>query len=183
MKFARPRLSAALMPVALIAAALVVGLLGGGPSSAATGSRFGTAGQSAAGHLAAAGQSAAASPVVIDCLHRSQVRPGSFIFACADGNSGLTRMHWPTWRSSAYGTGMQFANDCVPNCAEGKLFYFPALVVLWRPQPLPQHPGTQYFTRVTRILTGRHCMPGLGGKRQCLPVTSTQDLSSSGGGA
>jgi hypothetical protein len=119
--------------------------------------------------------------VIIDCLHHGQVRPGSLIFTCAHANSGVTRMHWPTWESSAYGTGTYFQNDCVPSCAQGTMFYFPTLVVLWRPQPLPHNPATQYFTRMTRILTGRHCLPEPGRNRQCLPVTSTVHLSSSGG--
>jgi hypothetical protein len=181
MKFSRLRLSAALTPIAFIAAAIVViGLLAGGSSSAATTPRSAGATSAAAAH-SAAGHPAAAPPVIIDCLQHGLVRPRGFILTCADADSGLARMHWPVWSSSAYGTGMEFWNDCVPNCAEGKFFYFPALVVLWRPHPLPHHPATRYFTRMTQILTGRHCMPGPGGTRTCLPVTSTLNLSSAGG--
>jgi hypothetical protein len=175
MQFSRRWLSAALTSVAFGAAAIVaIGLLSGGPSSAATTPRL------AANHSVAS-HTAARPPVIIDCLRKGQVRPSNFIFTCADANSGLTRMQWPTWGSSAYGTGTYFQNDCVPNCAEGKMFYFPTVVVLWRPQPLPHSPAVQYFTRMTQILTGRHCLPAPGGKRLCLPVTSTVHLSTSGG--
>ena len=34
-----------------------------------------------------------------------------------------------------------------------------SLVALWRPEPLPGHPGVRYFTRITRIYTGKRPPP------------------------
>jgi hypothetical protein len=115
-------------------------------------------------------------PVIVNCQSKTRIRPASFTLACADGNSGLGQLGWQTWQqSSAYGGGTWGINDCVPDCAGGTIHKYPALVVLWRPEPLPGQPTEHYFTRLTMILTGPHCYTA-SGKRTCYPVTATTDL-------
>jgi hypothetical protein len=164
MKRARPgfaitsgRAGAALVAVGA-AAAIVTGALAGG-ASAATGTPH-----------------PAASPVMVTCTNTDQVRPAQFVLSCADGNWSLSGLHWRTWGATGYATGTTVINDCVPNCALGKFYRFPVSVVVWRPQPLPHHPGVQYFSRVSWVYTGKHCMPGSKGATTCLPVTGTFGL-------
>jgi hypothetical protein len=169
MKLSHPRLAAILAVVAVAAAAfLAIGSLPGGERSAAPGARA----------MTEARTTGTGPPVIVGCGNNDQVRPATFTLSCADGGVGLTRMHWLTWQSSARGTGMTWVNDCDPYCATGKFYYLPTLVVLRRPEPLPRRPGVLYFTRMTWIYTGQHCVPSPKDKRSCFPVTGTQDLKS-----
>jgi len=105
MKFPRPRLLAALTPAVFIAAALIViGLPGGGPSSAATSPRLAAGHSSATAEHSAAGQSIAAPPVIIDCLHQGLVRPGSWLAAAGESPA-------PSHRPTAYRARLAAAPD------------------------------------------------------------------------
>lgn len=142
----------------------------------------------APGPAAAAGRpqhpsSTAASgvPAVINCTRQTQTRPGRYTLACADGNAYLTGLHWAAWGSaSAFATGTDTFNICVPSCAAGHLHSFPVLAALWRAEPLPAHPGERYFTRLTVIDTGSRSYRA-SGKTYHLPLTVTYPLSPSGG--
>ena len=119
------------------------------------------------------------SVVVVNCLGRPQTRPSSFVLTCADANDVLVHLHWVSWGSdAAFATGVEQINNCTPNCAEGKFINYPVLVNLWRPQPLPGHPGVRYFSRVTRVYTANR--PPLyfcnGTRITCYPQTSTSGL-------
>jgi hypothetical protein len=115
--------------------------------------------------------------VVVNCLFKEQVRPSSFTLTCADGYDYLSGLHWVSWGNEAFAVGTEHQNTCQPYCAAGKEVSYPALVVLWRPQPLPGHPGVTYFTRITRIYTNnRPPQYNCQGTRTCYPVTSTLDL-------
>jgi len=82
-----------------------------------------------------------------------------------------------SWGSQAFGTGTETINSCTPDCADGKLVPYPVLVAVWRPEPLPGHPGVSYFTRMTRIYTAnRPPLYNCQGKPPCYPLTSTFDL-------
>jgi hypothetical protein len=113
------------------------------------------ASQSAAATSAAAvtrAGPAAAAPqyVVINCMNKAQVRPGTIVLACADDGMGLTHLHWTSWTpelASAYGTEWQ--NDCKPNCAEGHFHYYPVLVMLWGTATVKGHPGERRYTEAT----------------------------------
>ncbi len=119
----------------------------------------------------------ASIPKVYDCTH-AQVRPGSFTLACADGNSSLTHLSWSSWTaSSATGTGTQVINDCVPYCAAGKFRSYPARVTFWRSEPVPNHPGQRYFSRVTLRYPGARPPAYSGGKQVNGPATWTGALS------
>jgi hypothetical protein len=119
------------------------------------------------------------STVVVGCSGQQQTRPSSFVLTCADANDALTALHWASWANNqAFGTGTEKVNTCTPDCADGKLVAYPALITLWRPEPLPGHPGVRYFTRITRIYpANRPPLYNCQGKRTCYPQTSTSDLA------
>jgi hypothetical protein len=136
---------------------------------------------SARGGSAAPVSPAVAQPgtVLVDCSGHQQTRPSSFVLTCADANDALTALHWVGWAASqAFGTGTETVNTCTPDCADGKLVSYPALITLWRPEPLSGHPGVRYFTRITRIYpAARPPLYNCQGTRTCYPQTSTFDLS------
>jgi hypothetical protein len=124
---------------------------------------------------------AASLPVVINCVGKHQVKPGSYVLACADGGAFITKMHWASWGGqAAFGSGTDSFNTCVPSCVAGKLVSFPILAALWRVEPLPGHRGVHYFTRLTLIYTGNRSYKA-GGKKFHLPQTVTDPLSNFGG--
>lgn len=133
---------------------------------------------SATGGTTAASVASPRSVVVVNCLGKQQTRPSSFVLTCADANDALSGLHWVNWASSqAFGTGTEVINTCTPDCADGKLVSYPALIALWRPEPLPGHPGVRYFTRITRIYpAARPPLYYCQGKRTCYPQTSTSGL-------
>ena len=119
-----------------------------------------------------------AKTVVVNCLFKPQTRPSSVVLTCADANDVLAQLHWVSWGSSAaFATGIEQINNCTPNCAAGKFISYPVLVDLWRPEPLPGHPGVLHFSRVTRVYTAsRPPLYFCHGTRICYPQTSTFDL-------
>jgi len=119
-----------------------------------------------------------ARTVVVNCLFKPQTRPSWFILTCADAGDSLTSLHWVSWGSgAAFATGIERINDCTPDCAAGKFINYPVLVNLWRPEPLPGHPGTLYFSRVTRVYTAnRPPLYFCNGTHTCYPQTATFDL-------
>jgi len=96
--------------------------------------------------------SAAAAPqyVVLNCMDKTQVKPGTISLACADNGLGLTHLHWTSWTpelASAYGT--EWENDCKPNCAQGHFHYYPVVAVLWGSATVKGHPGQRRYTQAT----------------------------------
>jgi hypothetical protein len=116
--------------------------------------------------------------VVVNCLFKPQTRPSDFILTCADAGDVLAHMHWVSWGpTAAFATGTEQINDCTPNCAAGKFINYPVLINLWRPEALPGHPGTLYYSRVTRVYTNnRPPLYYCNGTKTCYPQTSTFDL-------
>jgi hypothetical protein len=93
--------------------------------------------------------------VVLDCLGKAQVRPSSFILACADANDYLAHLHWTSWGpylASAVGT--QEENDCIPYCAAGHFHAYPVDVVFWGSTAVTGEPGTQRYATVTMLYPG-----------------------------
>jgi hypothetical protein len=135
----------------------------------------------AASAASLAPQQAAASPVVVNCSMKTQVRPGSFTLACADGNAYVHGLNWSAWgASSALASGSYSFNDCTPNCLSGHGHTFSGLVVLWGVKALPGHAGVRYFTEMTIILTGNRSYTA-GGKKVRESQTQTIPLSNFGG--
>lgn len=116
--------------------------------------------------------------VVVNCSFKQQARPSSFILTCADAGDVLTNLRWVNWGpGAAFATGIEQINNCTPNCAAGKFISYPVLVNLWRPEALPGHPGTFYFSRATRVYTAnRPPLYYCNGTHTCYPQTATFDL-------
>jgi len=102
--------------------------------------------------------SAAAAPqyVVLNCMDKAQVKPGTISLACADNGIGLTHLHWTSWTpqlASAYGTNWE--NDCLPSCAEGHVHNYPVVAVLRGSATVKGHPGERRYTEATLSYTKR----------------------------
>lgn len=71
---------------------------------------------------------------MIDCAESYDtlyVQPAVITLMCGDGNSGVEEMAWTRWgASTATGQGEFFADQCIPNCAQGKRVTFPVRVTL-----------------------------------------------------
>src|SRR5487761_1357699 len=142
----RGRLSLDIAAISVPALALGLGLGLVGPASAAARSRD---------SAPAVTSLFAERTVVISCLGRPEVRPGSFTLACADGNDYLTGLSWTSWTPRlASGYGTQVVNDCVPYCAAGHFHSYPVLVVLWGGAARRGNPGTLRYTKITLIYPG-----------------------------
>ena len=77
------------------------------------------------------------------------------MLACADDGAGLQGLHWTSWTPRlASGYGTEYENDCQPNCAEGHIHHYPALVVLWGSGSGSGHPAERQYTQVTLIYPG-----------------------------
>jgi|SRR5215472_2656107 len=122
------------------------------PASAATPS---AATSAASASMPATPSPSAASLVWFNCLARGQVKPADYILTCADAGSVLDHLVWTRWTAQqAVATGVHELNNDIPNHAEGKFIDYPAVVTLWRSEPVPGHPGERYFTRITVRYTG-----------------------------
>ena len=120
----------------------------------------------------------ATAPVAFNCGY-AQIRPRNFVLTCGDGNSYLTNLTWSTWTSPfPTATGTQKINNCIPYCADGTFHKYPVDVVFWRREPLPHHPGMQYFTRVTVLYPAARPPAFYRGKPNSGPETWTGILLS-----
>ncbi len=66
-------------------------------------------------------ESEATSPeiYVVNCFETAQ-KPVELVLYCADAGQILSEIKWTTWSEPiAQGTGISYANDCEPSCAEG----------------------------------------------------------------
>jgi hypothetical protein len=95
---------------------------------------------------------AVGAPVVVNCEHRAVIAPRTFILTCADANDYLAGLRWVSWRTEAFGTGVEHINTCNPNCAAGHFRRYRALITLWRPRHLRR--GLLEFTRLTEVYPG-----------------------------
>jgi hypothetical protein len=119
------------------------------------------------------------STVVVGCSGQQQNRPSSLVLTCADANDTLTAVSWVSWANNfAFGLGTEKVNTCTPDCADGKLVSYSALITLWRPEPIPGHRSLRYFTRITRVYpSNRPPLYNCQGKHTCYPQTSTSGLA------
>jgi hypothetical protein len=68
------------------------------------------------------------------CEIPDQQKPELIYFACGDGNTGVGKIKWDSWEASgASGTGEYFANDCDPDCADGKFKFTKVKVAIDKP--------------------------------------------------
>jgi hypothetical protein len=106
-------------------------------------------------HAARAAATKSPRYVVLNCEFMAQVKPESYVLACADAGIGLQNLHWTSWAPKlASGYGTEWENDCKPNCAEGHLHYYPVLAVLWGSASVKGHPAERRYTEVTLIYPG-----------------------------
>jgi hypothetical protein len=118
---------------------------------------------------------AAPSVAVYDCSNRPQVRPGTYYQFC-DGSGYFTKLRWSTWNASmAAATGVQYINNCEPNCAAGKFSHRTVDLIFWRSLPVKGHPGKRGYTQMTVLYPGART-PGV-------PVSSSNTYSQSPPGA
>lgn len=134
----RNRVRTALAAVCGIAAAAVTACAAASPAAASS-----PAGASSP----ATGQQQSLAPgrlpSVITCTRQAQFRPGRYTLACADGYAYRTGLDWAAWGTgSAFATGTDTFNVCIPTCPAGHLHSYPVLAVLWRAEPLPGHPSS-----------------------------------------
>jgi hypothetical protein len=139
----RGRLSVAIGAFSIPALGLALGLGLGAVTSAA---------QASPTSVTHASQLYSEQIVVLNCLGTPQVRPSSFILACADANDYLTELSWTSWTPQlASATGTQEENDCIPYCAAGHFHAYPVDVVFWGSTALTGSPGTQRYTTITML--------------------------------
>jgi hypothetical protein len=120
---------------------------------------------------------AAERTVIIDCLNKLQVRPGSFVLTCADGNDYLTGLTWTSWTSTqAQATGREWVNDCQPDCAQGHSHRYPVLAVFSHPAAVANHPGEKHFSKLTLHYPGARPPQYKNGKQVPGPKTVTLSL-------
>ncbi len=167
--------------VALLTVALLA-LLAAACGSPPAGTTASAASRAADSALVQPADTPRAIPAVYNCEFKPQTRPSEFVLTCADYGDSLIGLHWVSWDSSqAFATGTEHINDCTPYCAAptAKFINYPALVALWRPEPVPGHPGARYFSRMTRIYTANippHYSCTGPNTPTCYPPTATFDL-------
>ncbi len=138
MKIARIRLAMALAPALALA---LSGSMTAAASTAPTGqSQSGRVTSKAVHHH---------KVVVFNCRGRAKVRPRTFVITCADRNDYLTKLRWDSWGpASAVGQGVEWLNNCKPDCASGTFHHHSVPVLFWRIRPVRHHAHEVYFTRL-----------------------------------
>lgn len=126
---------------------------GGAVNGSASADTNGTAGGGAAAtpYQVARQYSADGRPatLLIDCGDRATVKPEQYTLACSDGTNYLTGLRWTYWsRNSARATGLQYANDCTPDCAHGTFHAYSAVVTVDQRKRLPHYRGVSYFSHM-----------------------------------
>jgi hypothetical protein len=142
----------------LAAAALAAGTAG---LAVLAGAAPASAGAPPHGTPAAIGAHRGGVPVLVSCTGQAQIAPRRIVLACADADDYLRHMNWAVWSANALGTGTEWIDDCVPDCAHGTFRHYRVLVTLWRVKSGPAA-GQTHFTRLTTIYT--HKRPVIGGK-------------------
>ena len=85
--------------------------------------------------LAVTGAGLADVYVVADCAAAAPYalsrEPASITLTCADAGIGVQDILWTSWTSSAAtGSGLLWEKLCLPDCATGKIGYYPVDVTL-----------------------------------------------------
>jgi hypothetical protein len=75
------------------------------------------------------------TPVVVDCCQPPQVKP-QHIMLLGDNTWNIDNIVWTSWSAGgAKGTGIEFRDNCVPNCAQGSAIYSAVTVTLTGASP------------------------------------------------
>jgi len=101
---------------------------------------------------------AAAPPSYFNDCGYPEYKPQSLTQFCADAGNGVTKIKWSSWTSTkAVGTGSFYVNLCDPNCADGKVVWSKAKVVL---SGAKFTRGKRYLMNVTVSSTNGKPLPG-----------------------
>jgi hypothetical protein len=113
---------------------------------------------------APAAHTTAADPIYfyksLGILQGLRVKPSQIVFN-ADGNNRVTGLRWRTWgRSVTRAFGTNHVDNCVPNCAQGRISRVRVQVSLSRPGFLRgHHVNLCYRVRpANAFLRQRHCL-------------------------
>ena len=118
------------------------------PAAAAVAVPF--AANAATGHPAAT-HKPAFTVAVYDCANQPQVRPGEFDIFC-DGSGSIIHLNWSSWNTSmATATGVEYVDNCVPNCASGKFSHQNVDLIFWDSKPVKGHKGHYGYTKMTTL--------------------------------
>jgi hypothetical protein len=141
------RIAAIVLPTAALVAVVA-------PFAAHAATAHAATGHAATGHARTAQASAhtasaAPSVAVYDCGNQPQVRPGTFYFFC-DSSGYFADLKWSNWNSSmATATGVEYLDNCEPNCAAGKFSHQNVDVIFWRSEPVSHHANERGYTQMT----------------------------------
>jgi hypothetical protein len=102
--------------------------------------------------------SAATPPSYFNDCGYPEYKPQSLTEFCADAGNGVTKIKWSSWTSTkAVGTGSFYVKLCDPNCADGKVVWAKAKVVL---SGAKFTRGKRYLMNVTVSSTNGKPLPG-----------------------
>jgi hypothetical protein len=80
------------------------------------------------------------------------VAPGR-VYISGDGSLFVGSLRWSRWTGGyAYGRGIRWRDNCIPNCAQGTYLKSPASLTMW---DVLSHNGQRYFARMTLRWTTR----------------------------
>ena len=89
------------------------------------------------------------SVAVYNCVNKPQVRPKTFYIFC-DSSGYLANLTWSTWNSTmATATGVEYVDNCEPNCAQGHFSHQAVNVILWRSKVVKGHSNERGYTQIT----------------------------------
>jgi hypothetical protein len=92
---------------------------------------------------------AAPSVAVYNCINKPQVRPGTFYVFC-DGSGYFASLKWSSWNATmATATGVEYVDNCEPNCAAGHFSHQAVDLILWRSEPVAHHAGERGYSQMT----------------------------------
>jgi NACHT domain len=87
------------------------------------------------------------TPAIFTCDSVPTTRPRYYRLACATGQQYLASLQWSEWTDSgASGEGELAADNCIPDCADGKFVNNPVLIGLSDPR-ISKH-GIRYFSKM-----------------------------------
>ncbi|HTU29269.1 MAG TPA: hypothetical protein VMF07_07805 [Solirubrobacteraceae bacterium] len=70
---------------------------------------------------------------IVDCTGHRVIAPRTYVLACGDGNTTLTRLRWSHWgETTATAAATEELNLCIPDCVDGRVARFPVTVTAER---------------------------------------------------
>jgi hypothetical protein len=87
-------------------------------------------------------------------------KPGVFFKTCADGGIAVGQIEWESWtKGGAEGKGIYAINNCLPDCASGKLLKANVTVKLTGEDPLVEVRGKKVLNRITIATANKKPLP------------------------